>query len=83
MLQQLADEQVVFWNTGNSLIGYLRDRVFKTLDKNRRLRYQVLATTAGLRFIPPFGMIDRLIAAGFVPDPHADCLPPEAVVHVE
>jgi 2-polyprenyl-6-methoxyphenol hydroxylase-like FAD-dependent oxidoreductase len=81
MLQRLADEQVVFWNTGNPILAYLRDRVFKTLDRNRRLRYQVLTATAGLRTIPPFGLTDRLIAVGLLPDFHADRVPHEAVVH--
>ena len=82
MLQRLADEQVIFWNTGNPLLGHLRNRVFRTLDRNPRLRYQVLATTAGLRSTPPFGLLDRLIAAGLWPDRHAHCLPSEAVVPV-
>jgi 6-methylpretetramide 4-monooxygenase len=71
MLQKLADEQVLFWNTANPIIGFLRDRVFRTLDRNARLRYRVLSTTAGLRTDPPFGMLDRLMAAGFLPDPSA------------
>ncbi len=71
MLQRLADEQVVFWNTGNPVLAFLRDRVFRTLDRNRRLRYQVLATTAGLRTRAPFGFLDRFIAAGMLPDPYA------------
>jgi 2-polyprenyl-6-methoxyphenol hydroxylase-like FAD-dependent oxidoreductase len=71
MLQKLADEQVLFWNTANPVIGFLRDRVFSTLDRNARLRYRVLSTTAGLRKEPPFGMMDRLMAAGFLPDPSA------------
>jgi len=78
MLQRLADEQVVFWNSGNPVLRYLRDRVFRTLDRNRRLRYQVLATTAGLRSVPPFTLQDRLIAAGLLPDFHGDDLPREA-----
>ncbi len=69
MLQQLADEQVVFWNSGNPLLTWVRDRVFRTLDGNRRLRYRVLETTAGLRADPPFGLWDRVVAGGFVPDP--------------
>jgi len=77
MLQRLADEQVLFWNTGNPLLAFLRDRVFKTLDRNRRLRYRVLTTTAGLRAEKPFGFLDRLMAAGFLPDPHADRLSAE------
>ncbi|MGQ0666734.1 MAG: FAD-dependent monooxygenase [Nitrospiraceae bacterium] len=71
MLQQLADEQVLFWNTANPAIACLRDRVFRTLDRNPRLRYRVLSTTAGLRHAPPFNVIDRMMAAGFLPDPAA------------
>jgi 2-polyprenyl-6-methoxyphenol hydroxylase-like FAD-dependent oxidoreductase len=68
MLQQLADQQVFYWNTGNPVVAFLRDRVFQTLDRNARLRYQVLSTTAGLRVTPPFSGIDRMIAAGLFPD---------------
>ena len=68
MLQKLADEQVLFWNTANPIVAFLRDRVFRTLDRNARLRYRVLSTTAGLRKEPPFGLMDRLMAAGLLPD---------------
>ncbi|RPH75309.1 MAG: monooxygenase [Nitrospiraceae bacterium] len=68
MLQQLADQQVFYWNTENPVVAFLRDRVFQTLDRNARLRYQVLSTTAGLRTMPPFSLIDRVIAAGLLPD---------------
>ncbi len=68
MLQRLADQQVYYWNTGNPVVAYLRDRVFRTLDRNPRLRYQVLSTTAGLRPSPPFSPVDRVIAAGLLPD---------------
>ena len=68
MLQRLADQQVFYWNTGNPFLAWLRDRVFRTLDGNARLRYQVLSTTAGLRSSPPFSLVDRLIAAGCLPD---------------
>lgn len=71
MLQQLADEQVFFWNTGNPVLATLRDRVFRTLDRNPRLRYQMLTTTAGWRRTRPFGLVDRVMAAGFLPDPRA------------
>jgi len=80
MLQKMADEQVLFWNTGNPLLALLRDRVFRTLDRNKRLGYRVLAVTAGLSTQAPFGLLDRLMAAGFLPDPQADHLPTEAVV---
>jgi 2-polyprenyl-6-methoxyphenol hydroxylase-like FAD-dependent oxidoreductase len=82
MLQRMADEQVLFWNTKSRLLGYLRDRVFRALDRNRRLRYQVLAATAGLREQAPFGLLDRLMAAGLLPDPHADRLPSISEGHV-
>ncbi|MFO0706133.1 MAG: FAD-dependent monooxygenase [Nitrospira sp.] len=71
MLQQLADEQVLFWNTANPVLAFLRDRVFHTLDRNPRLRYRVLSTTAGFRQTAPFSLIDRVMAAGFLPDPAA------------
>ena len=75
MLQRLSDEQVLFWNTGNPLLAYLRDRVFKTLDRNQRLRYRVLAATAGLLDRPPFSLLDRLMAVGLLPDPRAGRVP--------
>jgi 2-polyprenyl-6-methoxyphenol hydroxylase-like FAD-dependent oxidoreductase len=75
MLQRLADEEVFFWNTGNPLLVMLRDRVFRTMDSNRRLQYQVLSATAGLRTTAPFGWLDRFQAAGFLPDPRADIVP--------
>lgn len=78
MLQRLADEEVFFWNTGNPLLGILRDRVFSTMDKNPRLQYQVLSATAGLRTTSPFGWMDRFQAAGFLPDPRANQVPAHA-----
>jgi 6-methylpretetramide 4-monooxygenase len=72
MLQQLADQQVFYWNTKNPVVAFLRDRVFQTLDRNARLRYQVLSTTAGLRTMPPFNLLDRVIAAGLLPDIRAN-----------
>ncbi|WP_455244018.1 hypothetical protein, partial [Petrachloros mirabilis] len=68
MLQRLADQQVFYWNTGNPFVAFLRDRAFMTLDRNARLRYQVLSTTAGLRKQAPLTLIDKAIAAGFLPD---------------
>ncbi|MGQ0694277.1 MAG: FAD-dependent monooxygenase [Nitrospiraceae bacterium] len=72
MLQRLADEQVLLWNTAIPVMAFLRDRVFRTLDRNARLRYRVLSTTAGLRRTPPFNLIDRVMAVGFLPDPSGD-----------
>jgi 2-polyprenyl-6-methoxyphenol hydroxylase-like FAD-dependent oxidoreductase len=71
MLQRLADEQTFFWNTSNPVLAWLRDRVFRTIGRNRRLSYKVLQATAGLRETPPFSLLDRLMAGGFLPDPNA------------
>ncbi len=68
MLQHLADQQVFYWDTGNPVVAFIRDRVFQTLDRNARLRHQVLSTTAGLRTVAPVSGIDRMIAAGLFPD---------------
>jgi 6-methylpretetramide 4-monooxygenase len=75
MLQRLADEQTLLWNAADPVRTSLRDRVFRGLDRNPRLRYQVLTATAGLRPTPPLTWIDKLMAVGLLPDPHADELP--------
>ena len=75
MLQRLADEQVLFWNAADPLRCFLRNRVFRGMDRNPRLRYQALTATAGLRSTPPLTWIDKLMAAGFLPDPRADKIP--------
>ncbi len=75
MLQRLADEQTFFWNATDPVRCFLRDRVFRGLDRNARLRYQALTATAGLRTTPPLTWLDKLMAAGFLPDPRADQIP--------
>src|SRR5438132_10179530 len=75
MLQRLADEQTFFWNGSDPVRCFLRDRVFRGLDRNARLRYQALTATAGLRATPPLTWMDKLMAAGFLPDPRADQAP--------
>jgi 6-methylpretetramide 4-monooxygenase len=75
MLQRLADEQTFFWNAADPVRCFLRDRVFRGLDRNARLRYQALTATAGLRTTPPLTWMDKLMAAGFLPDPQADQIP--------
>jgi len=76
MLQGLADEQTIFWNASDPVRCYLRDRVFRGMDRNARLRYQALTATAGLRTSPPLTWVDKLIAVGLLPDPHANEIPP-------
>ncbi|MGH7273528.1 MAG: FAD-dependent oxidoreductase, partial [Nitrospiria bacterium] len=70
LLQGLADELVFFWNAGDPFRTWLRDRVFYILNKNIRLRYKMLAQVAGLED-QPYSLLDRFMAAGFVPDPKA------------
>jgi len=76
MLQRLADEQVLFWNAADPARCFLRDRVFRGMDGNARLRCQALTATAGLRTTPPLTWTDKFMAAGFLPDPRADEIPP-------
>jgi 2-polyprenyl-6-methoxyphenol hydroxylase-like FAD-dependent oxidoreductase len=66
-LQRLADEQVFFWNAGDPIRTWLRDRVFRTMDHNARLRYRMLARVAGLE-VRSYDFLDYLKAAGFFPD---------------
>jgi 2-polyprenyl-6-methoxyphenol hydroxylase-like FAD-dependent oxidoreductase len=75
MLQRLADEQTFFWNAWDPIRGFLRNRVFRGMDRNARLRYQALTATAGLRTTPPLTWLDRLMAVGLLPDPRADLIP--------
>jgi len=75
MLQRLADEQTFFWNAADPIRRFLRDRAFRGMDRNARLRYQALTATAGLRVTPPLTWVDKLMAAGFLPDPRADQVP--------
>ena len=75
MLQALADEQTMFWNASDPLRCYLRNRVFRGMERNARLRYQALTATAGLRTTPPLTWLDKLIAVGLLPDPHANEIP--------
>jgi 2-polyprenyl-6-methoxyphenol hydroxylase-like FAD-dependent oxidoreductase len=73
-LQRLADEEVFFWNAGDPIRTWLRDRVFSVLDRNTRLRYKMLAQVAGVE-VQPYTLLDYLKAAGFMPDMRADHWP--------
>src|SRR5947199_93026 len=75
MLQALADEQTIFWNASDPLRCYLRNRVFRGMERNARLRYQALTATAGLRTTPPLTWLDKLMAVGLLPDSHANEIP--------
>jgi 2-polyprenyl-6-methoxyphenol hydroxylase-like FAD-dependent oxidoreductase len=65
-LQRQADEMALFWNTGLIPLTWLRNRVFKRLDRNDRLRYKMLALIAG-ESSERFTWMDRVKAAGILP----------------
>ncbi len=72
-LQRLADQQVMIWNAGDPVRTWLRDRVFRVIDRNPRLRYKMLSQVAGLDS-RPYALLDYVKAAGFLPDPSAQRL---------
>ena len=61
VLQRLGDEMAFFWNTGNPLIGWIRDRVFATMERDEPLRRKMLALGAGLSD-RPYSAWDRVRA---------------------
>jgi 6-methylpretetramide 4-monooxygenase len=65
-LQRQGDEMVLFWNTGFPPLMWLRDRSFRRLDRNDRLRYKMLSLISG-QSDTRFSFADRCIAAGMVP----------------
>lgn len=65
-LQKQADEMCLFWNTGFGPMMWLRDRVFRGMDRNLRLQLKVLEMTGGLSE-KSFTVLDRLAAAGLIP----------------
>jgi 6-methylpretetramide 4-monooxygenase len=70
-LQRTADELTLFWNNGVWPVSWLRERVFRTLAHNRRLRSRMTALVGGLP-VESYSLVERFQAAGFLPDPRAD-----------
>lgn len=66
VLQRQADEMVFFWNTGWLPMVRIRDRAFRTLDRDPGLRYKMLALIAG-HSRRRFTVTDRLRASGLFP----------------
>ncbi len=58
VLQNLADEMVFFWNAGAPPLVWLRDRVFKKVQRRRHLHDKLLGTIAGIQS-RPFNLRDR------------------------
>ncbi len=60
-LQSLGDEMVFFWNSTSPVLLWLRDRVFKKVERKPHLHDKLLKTVAGID-VSPFNLIDRLSA---------------------
>jgi 2-polyprenyl-6-methoxyphenol hydroxylase-like FAD-dependent oxidoreductase len=62
-IQRVADEYVWLWETGNPLVAWLRDRIFRNIGDRPHLLQRVAATEAGIDPSPlTFG--ERLQALG-------------------
>lgn len=73
LLQRQADEMTLFWNAGSWPLTWLRDRAFRTMERNPRLRRRSLELVTGLAEAP-LGWLDKLVAAGFLPEAAARAL---------
>jgi 2-polyprenyl-6-methoxyphenol hydroxylase-like FAD-dependent oxidoreductase len=65
-LQRIASEYAWLWNTGNPLLAWLRDRVFREIGRRPGLLSKVMETEAGIR-VMPLTVSDRLQALGVLP----------------
>ena len=62
-IQQVADEYVWLWETGNPLVAWLRDRIFRNIGDRPHLLQRVAATEAGID-PSPLTFVERLQALG-------------------
>ncbi|MFQ5580956.1 MAG: FAD-dependent oxidoreductase [Nitrospiria bacterium] len=60
-LQAFGDEMVYFWNSPSPVLCWLRDRVFKKVQRSPHLHDKLLQTVSGVKMMP-FNWIDRLSA---------------------
>jgi 2-polyprenyl-6-methoxyphenol hydroxylase-like FAD-dependent oxidoreductase len=61
-LQRIGDELTLLWNRGLPL-AWLRDRIFRKIARDRRLRRTILSNVSGLA-VSPYGWRERLAALG-------------------
>ena len=62
-VQRVADEYVWLWETGNPLVAWLRDRIFRNIGDRPHLLQRVAATEAGIDS-SPLTFVERLQALG-------------------
>jgi 2-polyprenyl-6-methoxyphenol hydroxylase-like FAD-dependent oxidoreductase len=65
--EKLGDELTLFWNADFKPLVWIRNRVFRQLQKKPNLMYKMLSTVSGVK-IDLFSMADRFRAIGFFPD---------------
>ena len=58
-LQRMSDELTLLWNSGLPPLNWLRDRIFRGMDRHPAIRSRVARTIAGLD-IRPLGLLERL-----------------------
>ena len=64
-LQRLGDELTLVWNSGFSPMVWLRERMFRQIQRNPGLLYKTLATVAGIHS-KRYSVLDRLRAIGLI-----------------
>lgn len=62
-VQRVADEYVWLWETGNPLVAWFRDRIFRNIGDRPHLLQRVAATEAGIDS-SPLTFVERLQALG-------------------
>ncbi len=58
-LQKMGDELTLLWNANFLPVTWLRDRIFRGMDRNPRVRTRVVENIAGLH-IRPLPILDRI-----------------------
>lgn len=58
-LQKMGDELTLLWNAGFFPVTWLRDRIFRGMDRNPRVRTRVIENISGLN-IRPLPILDRI-----------------------
>lgn len=64
-LQHVGDELTFLWNSGFFPLTWVRDRIFRTIQKNNRLQRKMLSTIAGIH-VSSLSMMDRFLALGLI-----------------
>ncbi len=66
-LQRLGDELTFVWNSGFAPMVWLRERIFRQIQRNPSLQYTTLATIAGVHS-KRYSLLERMKALGVLND---------------